>query len=171
VRLLERELRTRGYRGGRSALADWVRTHLGRRAAAPSDAPSPSRTWLTARRAAWLLTAPDARLSAMDLEWRTRALVAVPELGALHAMAQRFRELFDTHDACGFDRWLHDAMQGPLASFARGLRRDAAAVRAAITEPWSQGQVEGQVHRLKLVKRTMYGRAGFALLRRRFLAA
>jgi transposase len=95
----------------------------------------------------------------------------VPELGALHATAQRFRELFDVQDTLGFDRWLHDAAHGPLASFARGLRRDVAAVRAAITEPWSQGQVEGQVHRLKLVKRTMYGRAGFALLRRRVLAA
>jgi transposase len=172
ARRLERELRGLGYRGGRAAVGDWIRTHLGRRAAAPAlgDVPRPRR-WLTARRAAWLLTAPDARLSPTDLAWRAHALAAVPELGALHATAQRFRELFDVHDTVGLDRWLQDAAHGPLAWFARGLRRDVAAVRAAITEPWSQGQVEGHVHRLKLVKRTMYGRAGFALLRRRVLAA
>jgi transposase len=49
------------------------------------------------------------------------------------------------------------------------LLRDAAAVTAAVTLPWSNGQVEGQIHRLKLVKRQMYGRAKFNLLRRRVL--
>lgn len=170
---LERELRARGYRGGRSTLRDWVRTHLGRRGGLPPTAAAPVRPgpWLTARRAAWLLTAPDARRSPVDVAWRAHALAVAPELRVLHEAAQRFRGLFDQHDAPGLERWLHDAADGPLASFARGLRRDVAAVRAAITEPWSQGQVEGQVHRLKLVKRTMYGRAGFALLRRRILAA
>ena len=52
--------------------------------------------------------------------------------------------------------------------FAAGLRRDSAAVEAAVTSEWSSGQVEGQVTRLKLVKRSMYGRAGFPLLRQRF---
>lgn len=181
VSRLLHELRALGYRGGRSAVGDYVRAHLGRRAAAPTpkaaiEATTPAtdarpRTWLTARRAAWLLTAPDARLSPADLAWRAHALASVPELGALHTAARGFRLLFDAHDGDGLDAWLRDAAHGPLASFARGLRRDVAAVQAAITEPWSQGQVEGQVHRLKLVKRTMYGRAGFALLRRRVLAA
>jgi len=94
-----------------------------------------------------------------------------PDLGRLHRAARRFRELFEAHDAAGPEHWAPDGAHGPLASFARGLRRDQDAVRAAITEPWSQRQVEGQVHRLKLVKRTMYGRASFALLRRRVLAA
>jgi transposase len=52
-------------------------------------------------------------------------------------------------------------------SFADGIRQDQAAVQAAITEPWSNGPVEGQVNRLKVIKRSMYGRAGFALLRAR----
>lgn len=52
---------------------------------------------------------------------------------------------------------------------AAGIRRDEDAVRAALSEPWSSGQVEGQVNRLKAIKRTMYGRAGFDLLRARVL--
>ena len=56
-----------------------------------------------------------------------------------------------------------------LNGFATGIRRDHAAVAAGIEKPWSNGQVEGQVHRLKLLKRQMYGRSGFLLLRRRVL--
>jgi transposase len=58
-----------------------------------------------------------------------------------------------------------------LGRFAGGLLADKAAVRAGLTLEWSQGQVEGHIQRLKLIKRSMYGRAGFAVLRRRVLAA
>ena len=58
-----------------------------------------------------------------------------------------------------------------LQGFAAGLRRDHAAVFAALSLPFSNGQVEGQVNRLKMIKRTMFGRAKFDLLRQRVLAA
>jgi transposase len=58
-----------------------------------------------------------------------------------------------------------------LARFARGLQDDLTAVTAGLTLPWSNGPVEGQVTRLKLLKRQGYGRAGFALLRQRLLHA
>jgi transposase len=58
-----------------------------------------------------------------------------------------------------------------LRGFAIGLRRDWAAVSAALELPWSNGQTEGQVNKLKLLKRQMYGRASFELLRRRCLLA
>ncbi len=58
---------------------------------------------------------------------------------------------------------------GALSSFVAGLGRDHAAVEAAFYSSWNNGQVEGQVHRLKLLKRQIYGRAGFVLLRRRVL--
>jgi transposase len=58
-----------------------------------------------------------------------------------------------------------------LRGFATGLRRDQAAVAAALAYAWRSGQVEGQVNKLKRVKRGMFGRAGFACLRRRFLLA
>ena len=57
-----------------------------------------------------------------------------------------------------------------LDAFARGITRDRDAVLAALVEPWSTGPVEGQINRLKLLKRTMYGRASYDLLRRRVLA-
>jgi transposase len=65
--------------------------------------------------------------------------------------------------------WLERAYASQLSSFAAGLRRDWAAVKAAFSSPWSQGQVEGQINRLKMLKRQMYGRASFALLRSRTL--
>jgi len=67
----------------------------------------------------------------------------------------------------------HEASRSEIAelrTFATGIKRDQAAVQAALTYSWSQGQVEGQVHRLKLLKRQSYGRAGFDLLRHRVLA-
>jgi transposase len=58
-----------------------------------------------------------------------------------------------------------------LRRFAEGIRRAEAAVRAAVTEPWSNGPVEGHVNRLKLIKRQMFGRAGLSLLRARVIHA
>ena len=58
-----------------------------------------------------------------------------------------------------------------LRSFAANLRRDLPAVEAALTYDWSSGQVEGQVTKIKLVKRQMYGRAKLDLLRKRVLLA
>jgi transposase len=66
--------------------------------------------------------------------------------------------------------WMAEAMHSgieALARFARGLQEDLAAVTAGLTLAWSNGVTEGHVHRLKLVKRQSYGRAGFALLRQR----
>ncbi len=68
--------------------------------------------------------------------------------------------------------WLADARVcgvRNVETFAAGLEQDGAAVRAALTTPWSSGQAEGQITRLKLIKRQSYDRAGFDLLRRRVL--
>ena len=67
--------------------------------------------------------------------------------------------------------WLAEADEGELRSFANGLKQDEAAVRAALELPWSNGQTEGQITRLKLIKRQMYGRAKYDLLRARVLQA
>ena len=72
------------------------------------------------------------------------------------------------------EAWLAEAKAcgvGAVETFAAGLELDGAAVRTALTETWSSGQAEGQVNRLKLLKRQSYGRAGFDLLRRRVLMA
>ena len=75
--------------------------------------------------------------------------------------------------ADGLEDWLRAAEASDLPelrTFAQGIRRDRAAVEAALRLPWSQGQVEGQVNKLKTRKRAMFGRAGFELLRHRLLA-
>lgn len=70
--------------------------------------------------------------------------------------------------------WLEEAeaSKAPaMRRFAAGLKKDLAAVRAGLTESWSDGPVEGFVHKLKLLKRQGYGKAGFELLRARMLVA
>ena len=69
------------------------------------------------------------------------------------------------------DGAIHETAPKELRNFAKGVLRDSSAIVAAITLPWSNGQTEGQVNRLKTVKRQMYGRGFFDLLRLRFLSA
>jgi transposase len=72
------------------------------------------------------------------------------------------------------DVWLEKVASSPLAalhSFAAGITQDKAAVQAGLSSPWSQGQIEGQITRLKLIKRQGYGRASFNVLRKRVLHA
>jgi transposase len=87
-------------------------------------------------------------------------------------MAQAFRQLLQTRSVPAFDTWLAQADASPLAQlrvFAKSLRNEYASVRAALEQSWSNGQTEGQVNRLKFIKRQMYGRASFALLRQKVL--
>ncbi|HEY7975789.1 MAG TPA: transposase [Ktedonobacterales bacterium] len=84
----------------------------------------------------------------------------------------QFRTLVHERDSASFDSWMERCEQSAISEvvgFAQALRRDYAAVKAACSPPWSQGPVEGQVNRLKTLKRHMYGRARFALLRCRVL--
>jgi transposase len=70
-------------------------------------------------------------------------------------------------DATMWLSWREEAKNSLLAGFAKHLCRDEAALLAALKQPWSNGPVEEQIHRLKLIKRSMYGRAGFDLIRLR----
>jgi hypothetical protein len=77
-------------------------------------------------------------------------------------------------DVTAFDEWLGDAQTcgvRVVESFAGSIGQDREAVRYALTLPWSSEQADGQIKRLKLLKRAMYGRANLDLLRRRFLLA
>ena len=94
-----------------------------------------------------------------------------PEIAALHDLAQRFGRMVRQHGADDLTPWLAEALESDLRSFAEGLRQDLAAVWAALATPWSNGQTEGQITRLKLIKRSMYGRAKLDLLRIRVMAA
>ena len=89
-------------------------------------------------------------------------------------LSQEFACMLRGLEGEDLDRWLKDAEESSstaMRSFAAGLRKDLHAVRAGLTEKWSNGCVEGFVHKLKLLKRQGYGRAGLELLRARMLAA
>ena len=119
------------------------------------------------------------------LAWKkaSRAKVLRPTVFRLEAVQNRagncrcwqsdaFFGLVHRRDIDGFERWLakaSDCRVPELRRFATGLKADLSAVRAAFTSEWSSGQVEGQVNRLKFVKRQMYGRAKLDLLRIRVL--
>jgi transposase len=97
-----------------------------------------------------------------------------PLLAKAHDLAQSFQAMVRQRQADDLDNWLQDcsgAGAAELVNFATSLRREESAMRAALSEPWSTGPVEGQITRLKSIKRQMYGRASFDLLCRRVLKA
>jgi transposase len=96
---------------------------------------------------------------------------AVPDLVSARDLMDRFHHIIQRREGAALETWISDAKPSLLASFTTGIVNDRAAVMAALTEPWSNGQTEGQNTKLKLVKRQMYGRAKLDLLRARLLGA
>jgi transposase len=95
-----------------------------------------------------------------------------PEVKAAQELAISFIAMIRERRAERFDGWIGQVMEShipELKAFARSLKQDQSAVMAALTYEWNNGRVEGQVNRLKLVKRTMYGRAKPDLLKARML--
>jgi transposase len=106
--------------------------------------------------------------------YRSALLDEYPPIREAQQLAADFGALLRAKDHPALAIWFERAEASALPeirSFAAGLRRDQAAVEAAITSVWSNGQVEGQVNRLKALKRQMFGRAKLDLLRTRFLYA
>src|SRR4051794_21621355 len=183
-RQMLREPRGRGFSGNYAT----VLRSLTRRRAAQDDAAPPRRPQarpgpplvaapkrvLTPRTAAWAVLRGPERRSAED-----RALLAElrgrsPGLDAAVALAEGFAALVRGRRPELLDPWLKAAQDGPVAGlrrFAKRLLADDGAVRAALTLGWSNGQTEGQINRLKMLKRQMFGRAGLDLIERRFLLA
>ncbi|WP_416384480.1 transposase [Roseibium aggregatum] len=82
-----------------------------------------------------------------------------------------FQSMIRSKTARRLDDWLEAAKNSLVGSFANGVEKDIDAVRNAIISPWSNGQTEGQITRLKLIKRQMYGRAKLDLLQARLIGA
>ena len=165
---LWRETREAGFRGGQRVVTEWVtrRRLASRPERAASALAAPSR-----RRLAMLLTGDPADWNSEERLYLERLFSISPEIAALHGLAQRFGHMVRQHDADDLTPWLAEALASDLRSFAEGLRQDLAAVWAALATSWSNGQTEGQITRLKLIKRSMYGRAKLDLLRIRVMAA
>lgn len=140
-----------------------------RRAGAPVRPPS-ARDPSTRHITRWLIGDP-AVLSPEDHAFTEALCRAVPGLASAAEAVRAFAQLLRGGDPTGLTPWLQAAAATGLGGSVTGLRQDEAAVRATVAEPWSNGPVEGQVNRLKPIKRSMYGRAGFDLLRQRVLHA
>lgn len=175
---LWREIQEQGYLGSNRQVMKWLqlkRTHtapttphakLAEYPASPQKSVLPSSKQL-----AWLLVRDTAVFSPTE-HLLLNHLRQHIELNTVYNLAQRFSHMVKNRAGQPFDTWLTDSEQSgvyQLVTFAMGLRQDAAAVRAALETPWSNGQTEGHVNRLKLIKRQMYGRAKFDLLRLRVI--
>ena len=123
---------------------------------------------------AWLLFKPPDEREPEQQRMVEIFCEACPDVEKAVQLVQQFRRLVTQRLAAELDGWLTSAAAADapveLQRFATGLKVDFAAVRAALSLPWSNGQTEGQVNRLKGIKRQMYGRANFDLLRQRVLA-
>ena len=132
------------------------------------------RQVLTPRTAAWTVLRPPDRRGNEGKALLVRLRETAPILAAAVELAEEFAALVRGRKPDRLDLWLRQAQDSvvpALQRFARRLSSDYDAVRAAVTLAWSNGQVEGQINRLKTLKRQMYGRANLDLLERRFLLA
>jgi transposase len=129
---------------------------------------------LTTRRATRLVLKRPMTCTSADQQCITHLKGQHRELAEAIELAQDFAELVRQRHPDRFDNWLMRAVASTVVSlqrFATGLRADYEAVKAGVTLPWSNGPVEGQINRLKMLKRSMFGRAKLDLLSRRFLLA
>jgi transposase len=165
---LYREIEAQGYARSRSLVAQALLPWR------PPRPPPGTRRKVRRLSARWLCLRPPDQLKPYEAEALAGLLAEDPELDAGYRLLQHFRRLIAERDQPGLDAWLADARASGLptfASLANGIAADRAAVDAALTTPWSNGMVEGFVHKVKLIKRQGYGRAGLRLLRARVLAA
>jgi len=174
---LYRELNAMGYKGCQSSVGHYVvrLRPLSRRnkaCAQPGMSEAKQIQRKSPREVARLLLKPADQLTLNEQTYIDALISQTPKLCETHNLAQSYIEVFRERRPALLDQWLEltecsgiNALKG----LAKGIRRDRDAVIAALNLPWSNGQVEGQINRLKALKRQMYGRAGIRLLRARFL--
>ncbi|MFE5301893.1 ISL3 family transposase [Streptomyces sp. NPDC056632] len=165
--LLE-EVRERGYRGGHTVLAVWKQGQQG------PDRPLPPPAPPTVRATVGWLTRHPAGLTPDEEVQRKTLLARCPELETTADLVRSLAEMLTELEGHRLPEWITQAMTSGLrgiSTFANGLNSDYDAVEAGLTTQWNSGHVEGAVNRIKMLKRQMFGRAGFPLLRKRVLLA
>jgi len=156
-------------KNGTATRRSWRALHLGVDAetgqiVASTALPSVSRT-------ARLLLAENTAANTSDAAFVTNLLAKVPALADTIAAGKRLTLLLRRKSKEALATVLDAAGATMLRPFVTELRKDIGAVQAALDLPWTTSPVEGQISRLKMIKRTIYGRAGFSLLRARVLHA
>ena len=165
ARQLHRELVIRGYQGAETRVRDVV--HPWRTKHSPSVRRRRSTAALH-----WLVLKPLNQLSDADRQELLSFLEANPQLARGHQLKESFRQIVAQGDLEGLDGWREQAASSglrPFQSLAWGFGKDYQAIQLALTTRWSNAQCEGQICRVKLIKRLGYGRAKLDLLRHRIL--
>jgi transposase len=168
------EVRERGYRGSALTLRRYLSPWRKHAPIVGEPATPKRRPVASPQTISWVMLKPAEKLEEQERRLKEEILAHSPAIERGVELVKRFRELVVTRKADDLEAWLGEAFSSGLCdlrNFAVGLRRDGDAVRAAVRYEWSTGQVEGQIHRLKLLKRQMYGRAKLDLLKRRLLYA
>jgi transposase len=185
------EIKARGYPGSarllRNFLASLRKKHLEAGSAevltfnASTDAieipadlpPAPCvKRRMSSTRASWLIISQPEKLDEKQRKDVEQIRQGHPDLEMAYQLGQGFVTMLAERRGRDLDTWLTQAQHSGLPEFkkmANGIRLDYAAVKAAFSSEWSQGQVEAQVNCLKLQKRIVFGRANFDLLRLRVL--
>ena len=163
---LWRRLRTGGFRGGLRVVTEWTTRRRRSEQAETGLTRTPA-----ARTISRLMTIGRNALSKADTVTVAAIEAGVPMLVAARDIVDAFQSMLRRKCPAELEPWIEKARTSLVASFANGIANDKAAVLAAITSPWSNGQTEGQITKLKLVKRQMYGRAKIDLLEARLIGA
>jgi transposase len=174
------EIRRQGYTGAASTVRQYVRSwrtgprRPGRRRRGEDNegVPPLCRRRFSPRQTRWVLLRALDELDVQERAYRQALCQDSATIACAQTLVEDFDRIVRTRAPGDLDAWLETAGTShipELTSFVKGIRRDYAAVAAALTSPHSQGQTEGQVNRLKMLKRQTYGRANFDLLRRRVL--
>ena len=165
---LYQEIRQKGYQGKRAMVARFV---AGWRKTGKAASRKASER-ISPKHAAILVTRPADQMNEEQQQLFERIMAQCPEVFDLRQLALGFRAALSADESTQLRQWIEGAKRsefGAVVRFAYGLQKDISAVAAAVDTSWSTGQVEGQINRLKTIKRQMYGRAGFELLRARVL--
>jgi transposase len=156
----------KGYRGQLSSVWNWLRKHGGHGKRNSVEKLIRPHVHSSPRHTAWQILKGNTFSKAIS----RRTLSCFSRDRPARASWQRvFPYRSHSRSLAAWPEWLEAARHTALSRFVSGLTRDQDAVEAALHLPWSNGPVEGQVHRLKVIKRQMYGRASFDLLKLRVL--
>ncbi len=173
------ELRERGYRHGETIVYDYLRTLREQpawmeryQACKKASEKVGSPNVLSAREAAWLFVCNPRKLRLSQVRRLDHLRRVDEELELVYQLTQDFRVMVTQRQVTVLERWLKEVKTSgikEMQSLAAGIYQDFDAVRGALSMAYSYGQTEGKVNKLKCIKRQMYGRANFDLLRQRML--
>jgi len=169
---LWREIKQKGFDGSYASLYKYMVKEFSIPGSAKQTT-TPKIKVYSARRLSFLLSKEKEQLKEKEQEYLNLLFTYCPEAKTANDLALRYRDILVNQKAHLLDNWIESAMDSGkevLKNFAQNLLKDYDAIKNACSLEWSNGQVEGQVNRLKNIKRKMYGRASFELLKKMVLA-